>query len=140
VNSIYSQCIGFANICMLTILFFLIRRHHYNTKRLHKFDKRITPNIRTVACLDLMLLFIAHAIKRCYSPPSFPIPVTEAIHSCQLPAKHFHLGLHCVLFLTLQLLNSSIELGCDGVLSVTCSEGNAAEMTGDSNMSRLSMR
>jgi hypothetical protein len=121
-NSIYSQCFVFANICMLTIPFFLIRRHHYNTTPLHKFDKRITPNIRTVACLDLMLLFIAHAIKRCYSPPSFPIPATEP-SSCQLPAKHFHSGPHCELFLTkkqqsaqtLQLLNSSIELGCDGV-------------------------
>jgi hypothetical protein len=147
-NSIYSRCIVFANICMLTIPFFLIRRHHYNynTRRLHKFDKRITPNIRTVPCLDLILLFIAHAIKRCYSPPSPPTG-NKAIQCCQLLAKHFHLGLHCELFLTkkqqsaqtLQLLNSSIELSCDGVFSVTCSEGSAAEMTGDSNMSRLSM-
>jgi hypothetical protein len=76
--------------CMLTIPFFLIRRHHHNTIPLHKFDKKITPHVRTVACLDLMLLFIAHAIEKCYSSPSFPIPATEP-SSCQLPAKHFHL-------------------------------------------------
>ena len=131
---------------MLAILFFVILRHHYNTKRLHKFEKRITPNIRTVACLDLiMLLFIAHAIKRCYSPPSYPILATKP-SSVVNYSRNISI-LHCELFLTknqqsaqtLHLLNSSIELGCDGVLSVTCSEGSAAEMTGDSNMSRLSM-
>jgi hypothetical protein len=34
-----------------------------NKLYIRKVDKRITPNIRTVACLDFMLLFIAHAIK-----------------------------------------------------------------------------
>jgi len=46
--------------------------------------------------------------KMVYSPPSYPILATDS-SSYQLPAKHFHLGLHCELFLTLQLLNSSID-------------------------------
>lgn len=122
-NSIYSQCFVCANICMLTTPFFLIRRYHYNTTRLHEFDKRITPNIHTVACLDLMFLFIAHAIKMVLFSTFTSYTNNKAIQCCQLPAKHFHLGPYCELFLTikrqsaqtLQMLNSSIRLGCNGV-------------------------